>query len=268
MGVLFYVTPYLVPHHIDISQFLFYQACLVTFSSLSTFLFFQDHPPTPPSLASTAPGKSFRDSFKDIWRIQAFWMVCLGYGCILTIYQTLTTLIQELSKKENYSPETSSLFFVTVIICGNFGQIVFPSILSKTKAWKTVVIGGSLFVAICNFVTAITFEYKQAYLTATILGFSGFFGLGIWPCIIELGAEVTFPIQGEYGIAIMTIVGNIFTTGLSYLLTYILEFTGPNVIFYCFGGISCICILSFTFMKPDYQRTKFEKQGYSVINPS
>jgi len=65
--------------------------------------FFRDKPPTPPSSSVGALKDPFWPSIKQLFRNKNVWILCIIFGFVQGVFNTLGTVVGEISNEYGYN---------------------------------------------------------------------------------------------------------------------------------------------------------------------
>ena len=156
--------------------------------------FFQDHPPTPPSVSGqdhSNNGMSLSMEIKYcLWEPAFLPLVLLlgvGYGLFVGIWTTMQQLVG--------STELSAYIGIAMVGAGVVGSAVAGLILDKWRCYRAVLLSGApagVAGLTLFYVGLIRTPISSAWLIGSS-AFSGVFLIPLVPAVFETATEVTFP---------------------------------------------------------------------------
>ncbi|KAI4798134.1 hypothetical protein KUCAC02_022263 [Chaenocephalus aceratus] len=170
-------------------------ACIICF--LATVGLRSSSPPTPPSASAESSGSEpFVQGIKLLLENRAYLVLMLCFG--------------------GYSNEFAGLCGALFIVFGIVGAGALGLIVDKTKKFiEATKINLSLSAVACIAFSVVSLMPQQKVAVAVVCSLFGFFGFSIYPVVMELAVECTYPV-GE-----ATSSGLIFVSGQVQSFLYI-----------------------------------------------
>lgn len=274
------------PQQVDgLGDFLLAQAAVASLTSLATFLFFRDAPPTPPSLSAARRGEeeastsSILNNVRTLARDAEFQKIMIGFGIGVGIFNALMTMLAQILEPAYHERGTGSvnksqlstdagMYGLILITAGLVGAMVFGVVLDKTHAYRlslkllfsagTVGIAGFLFSVRPN---------NGTWITAWT-AFAGFCALPLLPVALQCAVECTYPIPEELSSALLLLTGNIVGVGFTFGFQALLATPGfsnwydykeqTTPCFYFGTGVMAFACVHILMYKGDYKRLALE----------
>lgn len=174
-------------------------------------------PPTPPSASAACqpPPQPFFSTLKTLVTRRAVLVLMVSIGLAIGLVNSFTVLLGQLLCTRGYSPEFIGLCGALMFGCALPGTLILSWIATKTKRLvETVSVGlafGSLFVILLD--ESALHQNAQVGIAVGMSGV-GFFGVGIYPLVLELGVEASYPADQTYSSSMMFLPGSIIGAAL------------------------------------------------------
>ncbi|OGZ17976.1 MAG: sugar phosphate permease [Candidatus Nealsonbacteria bacterium RBG_13_37_56] len=210
------LTPYLMLF-MGINGMLLIYGVAAVIIAVAFFVFWREHPSTPPCL----PGQEVRslvfDGLKQVLRKKNFILLIAVIFIGLGIFNAVTTWIEEIVRPRGFSITQAGIIGGLMIVGGIIGAVIIP-LLSDRYHRRVPFMLMALFGATVGLI-GITFalNYLLLLVSAFVLGF---FLLSAGPIAFQYGAEVTYPAPEGItnGLLLMSgqISGIIFIFGMDF----------------------------------------------------
>lgn len=234
-----------------------------------------EKPPTPPSIGIVSRPQSFIAGVKQAFRNRQFWLIFFGLGAGFGVFTTIFTLLQQELCRSGYDSQFSGLCGVLMIVFGILGAIVIGIVVEKTKRFEELVKVLYAATCVCLMAYCIISRYaEENVLIALSISLIGFFGLALYPILLELAVEVTYPVAEATSCGLITVSGGLH--GILFLvMTQVLstplsdseargtkcqagasDFTYANMFLECI--VSLMGIVTIICLRPTYHRLNAE----------
>lgn len=255
-------------------------ACIICF--LATVGLRSSSPPTPPSASAESSGSEpFVQGIKLLLKNRAYLVLMLCFGSGIAAFTCFSTLLEQILCVQGYSNEFAGLCGALFIVFGIVGAGALGLIVDKTKKFiEATKINLSLCAVACIAFSVVSLMPQQKVAVAVVCSLFGFFGFSIYPVVMELAVECTYPV-GE-----ATSSGLIFVSGQVQSFLYIvllqalskrladspLSTCGDAVLSWkvpmlVLGGLTCVFSCVFVlFFNTRYRRLEAEEQATYRIN--
>lgn len=157
-------------------------------------------PPTPPSpsAASAVEGKRrpFLGTIYKLGRNRAFWIIFLFLGGAMGYISTLQTKLEQILCSRGYSDQLAGIAAALIIVSGFLAS--FPLGLLAMKTGKMTLVSKAACVPAVTLLGLMCWSLIQpdmswlVILSCVLLGIAS---LGIYPIMLELSVECTFPLD-------------------------------------------------------------------------
>ncbi|KAI4819739.1 hypothetical protein KUCAC02_004975 [Chaenocephalus aceratus] len=250
-------------------------ACIICF--LATVGLRSSSPPTPPSASAESSGSEpFVQGIKLLLENRAYLVLMLCFGSGIAAFTCFSTLLEQILCVQGYSNEFAGLCGALFIVFGIVGAGALGLIVDKTKKFiEATKINLSLSAVACIAFSVVSLMPQQKVAVAVVCSLFGFFGFSIYPVVMELAVECTYPV-GE-----ATSSGLIFVSGQVQSFLYIvllqalskrladspLSTCGDAVLSWkvpmlVLGGLTCVFSCVFVlFFNTRYRRLEAEEQA-------
>ncbi|XP_070539488.1 solute carrier family 49 member A3-like [Ptychodera flava] len=182
---------------------------------LATFGLCSSLPPTPPSRAAERQDEPFWTGFKEILRIRSYWILMVLCGCVAGLFSAVSLLLEQILCPHGYTPTFAGICGALIIGVGFIGSATASIILDRTKLYdeicKVMLCLGSIAM---SFLAAVVSISDKKVPVAVVSAISGFFLCGVYPIVLELAVEATYPIAQATSTGLILISGNI--QGIAY----------------------------------------------------
>ncbi|RMZ96772.1 major facilitator superfamily domain-containing 7, partial [Brachionus plicatilis] len=152
-----------------------------------------------------------------------FLILFISFGLSLGLFNTLTTLLEQILCTRGYSDTDVGYFGGAMIISGMVGSLIAGVILDKTKRFEEMskicfcisALANLLFVILQLYNNDNSFIY---YLLLISFCLTGFFGLPLLPICMDMAIECVYPIPEAVSTGLLFIAGQVF--GIVFILVY------------------------------------------------
>ncbi|XP_061895679.1 solute carrier family 49 member A3 [Entelurus aequoreus] len=191
-------------------------ACVSCF--LVTVFMRRSAPPTPPSAsAELSTSEPFRHGFKLLLRNRAYLLLLLCFGSGVAVFTCFSTLLDQILCVQGYTNDFAGLCGALFIAFGIVGAALLGLYVDKTKKFiEAIKVNMSLSAMVACAFTVVCLMQDQKVAVAIVCALFGFFGFSIYPAVMELTVECSYPV-GE-----ATSTGLVFISGQVQSLIYII----------------------------------------------
>ncbi|XP_061747533.1 solute carrier family 49 member A3-like [Nerophis ophidion] len=175
-------------------------------------------PPTPPSAsAEHSTSEPFRHGFKLLLRNRAYLLLLLCFGSGVAVFTCFSTLLDQILCVQGYTNDFAGLCGALFIAFGIVGAALLGLYVDKTKKFiEAIKVNMSLSAMVACAFTVVCLMQGQKVAVAIVCALFGFFGFSIYPAVMELSVECSYPV-GE-----ATSAGLVFISGQVQSLIYII----------------------------------------------
>ncbi|XP_049603968.1 solute carrier family 49 member A3 [Syngnathus scovelli] len=190
-------------------------ACLACF--LATVGIRSNAPPTLPSAsAEFSTSEPFVQGVKLLLKNRAYLVLLLCFGSGVGVFTCFSTLLDQILCVQGYTNDFAGLCGALFIVFGIVGAALLGLYVDKTKRFTEAIkinmalssLAGIVFSVVC-------LMQQQSIVVATVCSLFGFFGFSIFPVVMELSVECSYPV-GE-----ATSAGLVFVSGQILSIIYI-----------------------------------------------
>ncbi|XP_040904102.1 solute carrier family 49 member A3 [Toxotes jaculatrix] len=191
-------------------------SCIICF--LATVGIRSTAPPTPPSAsAESSSSEPFVQGIKLLLRNKAYLILLLCFGSGIAVFTCFTTLLEQILCVQGYTNDFAGLCGALFIVFGIVGAGALGVYVDKTKKFiESTKISLSLTTLMCIAFSVVSLMRQQQAAVAAVCSLFGLFGFSIYPVVMELSVECSYPV-GE-----ATSAGLIFISGQVQSVLYII----------------------------------------------
>ncbi|XP_075543239.1 putative MFS-type transporter C09D4.1 [Dermacentor variabilis] len=202
----------------------------VATASCLTFLVaiacFEEKPVHPPSFSEMLNRYadirvSFGEGMHVLIKDRNFILLLLSYGINTGSFYSMSTLLNPVIT--SYFPGEESfagILGLSMIISGFLGSWVGGVVVDKTAMFKEVTLAAYIFSTMAMLLHTIVLLMHSYSLTIIVCVFLGFFMTGYMPLAVQLGAEITYPLNEALPASLLSMSAQ----GTSLILTPICSF--------------------------------------------
>ncbi|CAF0870715.1 unnamed protein product [Brachionus calyciflorus] len=152
-----------------------------------------------------------------------FLILFISFGLSLGLFNTLTTLLEQVLCTRGYSDLDVGYFSGAMIVSGMIGSLITGVILDRTKRFEEISKICFCLSALSNIFFVIIQLYNNDnslvyYLLLLSFCLTGFFGLPLLPVCMDMAIECVYPIPEATSTGLLFIAGQIF--GIVLILFY------------------------------------------------
>lgn len=219
-------------------------------------LFFQGHPPTPPSTTTMEQNNmSLWEEVKSCMRernfVLLFTMLSVGYGCFVALWTVMQSIVGLAS--------TAAWIGNAMVGAGIVASGVSGTIIDKWRIYRPVLIIGAIggLGGLVLFYLGLSFYFtNEAWLIGSG-AMTGFFLISLLPVAFETAVELTYPVNETTSAGILIMGGNAVAIIFVILFSVVTEINWVTLSAVVTYGVACIIIL---FFKPHYKRLEEENR--------
>ncbi|KAL4478634.1 hypothetical protein ABPG74_006869 [Tetrahymena malaccensis] len=238
-------------------------AFIVSGIGVLLWVFFKQHPPTPPSFtAQIEREQNFKESVVHLIKNRNYVFIVIQQGLILGSINGMSTSISYFINPYGFDSADSTFMLAAIPIGGVFGIIIGSYFLNKYKKYKyqmgIYMIGGTG----CMFLFQLVLYTKSIYLAVGSAAIVGLFFVPLIPAFLEFACESVFPIGEGSAVGFLSSVNGIFSLIYGSVLSFIVKgqsqtqsFLGTIILLSSFG----LAFLLLFLTKERLRRDEVEK---------
>ncbi|EAS00129.2 MFS transporter (macronuclear) [Tetrahymena thermophila SB210] len=238
-------------------------AIVVTSIGVLLWIFFRQHPPTPPSFtAQIEREQNFKESVVHLIKNRNYVFIVIQQGLILGSINGMSTSISYFISPYGFDSADSTFMLAAIPIGGVFGIIIGSYFLNKYKKYKyqmgIYMIGGTG----CMFLFQLVLYTKSIFLAVGSAAIVGLFFVPLIPAFLEFACESVFPIGEGSAVGFLSSVNGIFSLIYGSVLSFIVKgqsqtesFLGTIILLSSFG----LAFLLLFLTKERLRRDEVEK---------
>lgn len=191
-------------------------ACIICF--LATVGIRSSAPPTPPSASAESSGSEpFVQGLKLLLKNKAYLVLLLCFGSGVAVFTCFSTLLEQILCVQGYANDFAGLCGALFIVFGVVGAGALGLYVDKTKKFiEATKINMSFSALACIAFSVVSLMPQQKAAVAAVCSLLGLFGFAIFPVVMELSVECSYPV-GE-----ATSAGLVFISGQVQSVLYII----------------------------------------------
>jgi len=109
----------------------------------------REKPKTPPSASEECEKASFKASLKILSKDKNYLLLTVSFAFAYSIYNTLSTLISQITTPFGYTTTENSAFAVCAIVFGVIGSIICGNMLGTKPYYKRFLIIDNVLTLCC-----------------------------------------------------------------------------------------------------------------------
>ncbi|KAL4470886.1 hypothetical protein ABPG72_005920 [Tetrahymena utriculariae] len=238
-------------------------AIIVSAIGVLLWVFFKQHPPTPPSFtAQIEREQNFKESVVHLIKNRNYVFIVIQQGLILGSINGMSTSISYFINPYGFDSADSTFMLAAIPIGGVFGIIIGSYFLNKYKKYKyqmgIYMIGGTG----CMFLFQLVLYTKSIFLAVGSAAIVGLFFVPLIPAFLEFACESVFPIGEGSAVGFLSSVNGIFSLIYGSVLSFIVKgqsqtqsFLGTAILLSSFG----LAFLLLFLTKERLRRDQVEK---------
>ncbi|CAB1455722.1 unnamed protein product [Pleuronectes platessa] len=190
-------------------------ACFICF--LATVGIRSSTPPTPPSAsAESSASEPFVQGIKLLMKNRPYLVLLVCFGSGIAVFTCFSTLLEQILCVQGYTNDFAGLCGALFIVFGIVGAGALGLYVDKTKKFiEATKINMSITALACIVFSVVCLMREQKVAVAVVCSLFGFFGFSIYPVVMELSVECSYPV-GE-----ATSAGLVFVSGQVQSVLYI-----------------------------------------------
>ncbi|XP_067409595.1 solute carrier family 49 member A3 [Emydura macquarii macquarii] len=204
------LSPSLVSEEKDIPLMLGVYAIPAVTACILTMVGVRDKvPPTPPSASATnSTSQPFFMGLKTLLRNKPYVILMICFGAGIGLFTCFSALLEQILCVKGYSNFFAGLNGALFTVSGLLGAFLLGLYIDKTRQFIESTKIGFCLTALASIAFALVSRFRnQKAPLALISSLFGFFGFSIYPVVMELAVECSYPV-GEG-----TSTGLIFVSG-------------------------------------------------------
>ncbi|XP_045126686.1 solute carrier family 49 member A3-like isoform X2 [Portunus trituberculatus] len=180
----------------------------------------RSRPPTPPSRSAeqgTTARAPYLQQLKQTFTSPPFLGLLIMTGVLTGFYLCLTTLSQQMLCSKGYSDLFSGVVVAIFSIAGFVGSIAIAVVENRTSALADITKFANAFGVIFGIMLMEVYLVpgQHALLIISSILF-GFFGCGVYPISLEIGVEITYPVEETISTTLIFVTGQILGVLMNY----------------------------------------------------
>ena len=253
---------------VGMTDWLLFQALFSTIAAVLVVLLFRDRPPTPASAsqqstvyADQADPKNFgvamRLTFDGVVKCMKepdfVWLLC-AFGVGLGIFNSLTTVIEQITRPICATPDDASLFGGLLIGLGLVGAAIVGVVMDRTHRYRLALRIGFGFTFVFTVILTLVLRPGMIDGVAALFALLGLFMMPMLPTSFNAAAEVTYPVSEDISSGLLMTAGQLtgiaFIFGLDALIPQTpcnpnFEYPGSSILLVVAVGVSVLFIFLF-----------------------
>lgn len=269
-----------VTKHIDyvgdkIKIVIYSQAAMCVFLLFAVLIFFKGRPKKPPSVSQAirpGPGaisfKDFKANCKEVMANRDYVIAGNIFALSSMIIVVVPVILNEIMswKFPNHDATFGWMGFGG-IIAGIFGSIIFSLLLDKTKQFKRIAIA----IGIASLIMWITFtetlkRVEILSLSVSIFIIALFIFVPFGPIIVDMIAELTYPVQESTSFVIPITGGRLYSIPITFLAGYLTENSSYYAACHIVTGVLLACIFLLVIVRVELKRSKATSDDVTNAN--
>ena len=122
----------------DIRLILLINALLAVVSCFTIILFFQERPPSPPSMSAGQSSEGFITGFKSVICNKMYLILLVGFGMGMGATSAVSGLSGQIVGGQGFTGSDTGLFMVVLLVSGLFGALASGKVVDRTKRFTEV----------------------------------------------------------------------------------------------------------------------------------
>jgi MFS family permease len=225
-------------------------------------VFFREKPPKAPSRSSAEiRDHNFKENVVKLIKNKNLWVLGTIFSFGISILDSHATVSGEISVEFGFTTSNASMFGFSFILFGLIGAAVFGIYVDKTSKYKRVLFILYFAQVITVVLQAYCFTIGSVWLVALCSAVQGFFTVPVLPLCIDLGVEITYPIEESYSAALLMTIGSVMAIVFNVICSALLEHLKRQGALYCqlvFVLGAFLAFLTTFFVEEKLNRKKFD----------
>jgi len=186
-------------------------AGIATFALLAAILLTVEYPPSPPSASASEKATPFRKGLTMIVGNRAYIVVLITFGIGLGIFNTITTILDQIVKQLGYGEGDASLFLGVLVGVGLVSAGITGPILDTYHKYKecymfAFILATISFVWFTLIALIDSHPYGMIIPPLALLGVAAFI---ILPTALELSVELSYPVSASTSVGFLWMAGQV-----------------------------------------------------------
>jgi len=254
---------------------------LVVFAGVSSFaavaavILTVEKPPTAPSASASEKATSFKRGLVAILSNRSYHVVLITFGIGLGIFNTITTVLDQMVLPFGYSEDDTSLFLAVLVGVGLVSAGVTAPILDTYHRYKEVYVFAFILatIAFLWFALVMMLSPQPAGMVFPPLILLGIAAFTILPTALELSVELVYPVSAATSAGFLWMAGQILGIISLFISNYVFFDKDPKhpqpgavqAIWFSFALVLFGTILTFLLfpLNPVYERLR--KEGERLL---
>jgi len=249
-------------------------AGISSFAALAAVILTKEKPDTAPSASADQKATPFKKGLISILGNKAYIVVLVTFGVGLGIFNTLTTVLNQMVSPLDYNDDDTSLFLAVLVGVGLVSAGVTAPLLDTYHRYIEFYVFAFVLatIAFLWFSLVAMFMPQPEYMIIPPLALLGVAAFILLPTALELSVELSYPVSASTSAGFLWMAGQV--VGIISLFVsnaFFLTYDDPKTarkgsiyaIWFNFSLVAAGTLVSLflLYLKPDYKRFKAE------INP-
>ncbi|RFU27715.1 hypothetical protein B7463_g8614, partial [Scytalidium lignicola] len=193
----------------DIPNMVLYISIISSVATIPSF-FLPAAPPTPCAPSAAQPKLELSKSLRALARSPEFWMVMIPFTTYVALFNTLSSVINQILQPYSYSEDNAGLAGGVLIIAGLVIAAIVSPIIDRTKSFVLSTKICVPIIALCYLTFIWAPQTRTLVAPFLILGVLGGASFSLLPIILEFLIEITHPISPEVTSTLSWASGQLF----------------------------------------------------------
>jgi len=246
-------------------------AGVCSFAAIAAIILTVEKPPSPPSASASEKATPFLQGLRLVSKNTAYILLVITFGIGLGIFNTITTVLDQIVIPLGYTEDDTSVFLATLVGCGLVSAGITAPILDTYHRYKECYIFAFILAVFSFLWFALVATLKpqpegMIIPPLVLLGVSAFV---ILPTALELSVELSYPVSPATSAGFLWMAGQIvgiislFVCNALFSTAHgILDPSGAlKSIWFLFALVLLGAVLTFIYipLNPIYKRLETEK---------
>lgn len=191
---------------------------IITIASVTS-----SRPPTPPSRSAEIVKKSrapYLQQLKDVFTCLPFLGHLVMTAMLTGFFLCFSTLSQQMLCSVGYTDLFSGIVVTIINLAGCVGSFLLAVMVNRTKGFTSILkLANGLGVVLAIAVMEIYLVPDQHALLIIFAFLYGCLGCGVFPMSLEMGVEITYPVEEAISSTIIFILGQILGVCMTNMVT-------------------------------------------------
>jgi FLVCR family MFS transporter 7 len=186
-------------------------AGICSFAALAAVILTEERPPTAPSASADQKATPFRRGLVTILGNKAYLVVLVTFGIGLGIFNTITTVLDQMVLPLGYNEDDTSLFLAILVGVGLVSAGVTAPILDTYHRYIETYIFAFILASLAFlwFSLVAMFRPQPEYMIIPPLVLLGIAAFMILPTALELSVELSYPVSASTSVGFLWMAGQI-----------------------------------------------------------